>query len=457
MKIYYILYSLQLLFLLSPFCFYAQIEIEVKEDHTSIYPDLIEMDNEMIMHYNNAWKNIEKKTFLDYITKHPQPYLLSTDGKVDILWDLLNRNYFDFADELMDVFEARFNKRLFKNNSIKSYSSYLLYPAKECQIDFFKQLLTVQADIISNNQFVMEASFYGKCGLYLTFEDLLEKEIKKLNCNKSVIKKHEKAITNAIKENNQELLQHIKNSGCLFTPSESLYSNIYLSPNIEVFELMLEAGEDPSLLKGDLLNDLLSVIWKDASIQQIEDYIAKGYFKEIDVAHPKTFGPAFLNSFSAEKRDFALTLAERFNHSIPKLTSIGDFKTRTLVFPRDEIIRIVDNTANLNGYSPFKACFNDTTHFNDRNDMLLHQVAKAGDKELFNILIEEKNIDIHLLDSNGNNVVHYAVASNNPKFMKWLLTNFSVDINKVNKDNKTPLAIAEQLGFVEMQKILQKQ
>ncbi len=74
--------------------------------------------------------------------------------------------------------------------------------------------------------------------------------------------------------------------------------------------------------------------------------------------------------------------------------------------------------------------------------------------EIFNVFITN-GASINIIDINRNTALHYAVANNNIRVAKYLISKF-VNINSQNKDGDTALHLAVYLGFSEIAEILLK-
>jgi ankyrin repeat protein len=60
----------------------------------------------------------------------------------------------------------------------------------------------------------------------------------------------------------------------------------------------------------------------------------------------------------------------------------------------------------------------------------------------------ENGVDLNVLDSQKNTILHYVCFTQNSHMMVYLLTQKTVKVNVVNKDGSSPLHIAAKVGFV---------
>lgn len=82
----------------------------------------------------------------------------------------------------------------------------------------------------------------------------------------------------------------------------------------------------------------------------------------------------------------------------------------------------------------------------------LFHAAMSGDTVLAALLAAHGGVTAET----ANHALHGAVAHNRIEMVRWLLANGVTDINSGNFENKTPLTVATERGYIELQALLRE-
>ena len=81
----------------------------------------------------------------------------------------------------------------------------------------------------------------------------------------------------------------------------------------------------------------------------------------------------------------------------------------------------------------------------------------SGDSNIDTVkILLKQNSDIHILDANGNNLIHIASKYDNSKMLQYLVQNTKVNVFERNNKGETALSIATEKKNQQIIEILTK-
>ena len=84
----------------------------------------------------------------------------------------------------------------------------------------------------------------------------------------------------------------------------------------------------------------------------------------------------------------------------------------------------------------------------------IKQAGQAGTKFALQILLEDNKLDINAIDGDGLTALHHAVLNGYTHIVNALLARDGIDTDIKDRNGKTPLQVARELGFAELVQLL---